>query len=153
MATAFLGTSAKAGIAAQQSIREDTVVGKYAVLVALVINDTIDMCQLPANCFITSIWVNSTDLDTNVAPAILFDVQLKTATTKYITGSLVGQAAGSFSWPAVSVAATGGTIGQGGLLITAADTLQLLVATAPATGVAGTIYWAVKYTSDVKWLL
>src|ERR1041385_2338572 len=113
MATEYLGTSALAAISAQQPLRGGVICGKYVVGAALVINDTINMAKLKAGALITSIYVDSPDLDSNVPPALVFDVQLKTATTKYITGATVGQAAGRFGWPAVVVAATGGTIGAG----------------------------------------
>lgn len=153
MATAFKGTAAATGIPAEQSIRENTVAGQYAVLAALVVNDTIDLCPLPAGCMLTQAGIIVPDLDSNGTPLLAFDLQYKTLTTKIITAAIIGQAAGIVAWPAVVVAATNGTVGAGPGLLSAADTLQLLVSIAPATGAtSGTIKYWVKYTTDVQYL-
>jgi len=151
MATALKGTAAAAGIPAMQSIRENTIAGKYVLAAALIINDTIDLCQLPANSFLTSVYISVPDLDSSTG--VLLDLQLKTATTKIITQATIGQAAGVITWPAVVVAATNGTIAGLGL-ITAADTLQLLVQAAPSgtPATTGTFVYVVKFCTDVQYL-
>lgn len=147
----LLGTSARADSQAQQSLRSNTVAGKYVLGAALALNDTINMVKLPAGCMITSILVNVPDLDTG-AGAIVIDVQLKTLTTKYVTGATAGQAGGNICWPN-PIATTGGTAGVGANVISAADTLQMLIATGPSTGATtGTIRWVVKYTTDVQFM-
>lgn len=105
---------------------------EFDLTAALVLNDTIDMVKLPAGHVPVDLILDTDDLDTGGAPAIVLHVGLRKAdgTTDdpdaFIASSTVGQAGGMARLSAVA-----------GLRIAAADedrNVYITVATAPATG-------------------
>ena len=99
----------------------------YSLSAALVVNDTIAMCTLPANHKIVDCILASDDLDTDGSPAIVLDVGVVGGDTDaIIDGSTIGQAGGldrmnSSAGIRLATATTDTTIG-------------VLVQVAPATG-------------------
>lgn len=122
---------------------------EYSLLAALVINDTIDFAKIPAGHVPVDVILDSDDLDTGGAPAVVLQVGLRTAdgTTDdpdaFIKDSTVGQAGGV----ARANVATAFRIGSH----TADRNVYLTVSTAPATGAtSGKIGVTVLYRPALK---
>lgn len=99
----------------------------YTIAAALVVNDTIAMCTLPANHKIVDCILASDDLDTDGSPAIVLDVGVVGGDTDaIIDGSTIAQGGGfdrmnSSAGIRLAVSTTDTSIG-------------VLVQVAPATG-------------------
>lgn len=117
--------------------QEIVIFATYSVTAALVVNDVIEMVPVPAGAIITGVTLGATDLDTGGSPAIVLDVGDGTTVDRLIAAATVGQAGGSTSTlPA----------GAFGYTYAAADTINVKVKTAPATGAtSGTISLRVSY--------
>jgi hypothetical protein len=113
-------------------VREAT----YEISAALVLNDVIQMVKVHAGEEVVDIQLITDDLDTDGSPAILLDVGDGDNPDRYIDGATVGQGGG--------IATIGSGITADAQLIrgvySADDTIDVKVATAPATGAtSGTI--------------
>lgn len=133
---------AAAGVPARKDINYSEVVFSYALTAALALDDVIRLCKIPAGAVITKLFIFIPDLDTNVSPAITFDVGDDADTDRYGNDITVGQSAGVFDLEDIIAAGFG-------YVYTAEQYLQLVVSTGPATGAAtGTIAGVVGYTVD-----
>ncbi len=113
--------------------------GEYEIAAALVINDTIDLCKLPAGHIPVEFVFACDDLDTNGAPAIVLNIGIYDsvgATTDadlFIAASTVAQAGGFARMDNIAA-----------LDLAPADNdriVRVTVATAPATGAtSGTLH-------------
>lgn len=116
------------------------VVGTYALSAALALNDVIQMVTVPAGATILNVILATTDLDTNGTPTIALTVGDGSDADRFITASTVGQAGG--------VANLNASTGAG-YKYSATDTVDVTVATGPATGAtSGTVSLTVLYTMD-----
>lgn len=123
------------------------VKASFTQTAAFVINDVIEMVNVPNGYQVTDVILDSDDLDTNVSPAIVMDVGDATTSGAYISGSTIGQG-GGIARAAVTaytdntpyaIATSGGNAGT--------TTIQVKVTTAPATGTTTkTIRLIVYYT-------
>lgn len=137
MAT-FTATAAASTSPARQNVNETWSYGEYEISAALVLNDVIEMVNVPKGARILELILETDDLDTNGAPAIVLDVGDGSSTARFIDGSTIGQAGG--------LDRLGSNLGY---RYTAADTIDVLVQVAPATGAtSGTIKLAVCYTME-----
>jgi hypothetical protein len=70
--------------------------GVFSLSAALVVNDTIVMCKLPARHVPVDLILSASDLDTNVSPAIVLNVELEDGETDValLSGSTIGQGGG-----------------------------------------------------------
>jgi len=106
--------------------------GVFDLTAALVVNDTIDMCKLPAGMVIDDLIISTDDLDTGGTPAIVLDVGLyddvgsTSSQTAFITGSTIGQASG--------VARLANSAGRKLAAVDYDRYIRVKVTTAPATG-------------------
>jgi len=99
----------------------------YNLTAALVVNDTIAMCTLPANHVIVDCILATDDLDTDGSPAIVLDVGVVGGDTDaLIDGSTVAQAGGLARMSEVA----GIRIAQS----TTDTSIGILTQVAPATG-------------------
>jgi len=136
MATTFIADAAKFSQPAQTNLRGGLSVnsGKYALAAALVINDLIRLCKIPANEVPVEVIFSCPDLDSNGSPAIVFDVGVYDSVGStddidaFIDGSTVGQAGG--------VARMDQEDGPNLAAVGYDRYVQAKVITAPATGVA-----------------
>lgn len=138
MASVFKGTGATDGVFARVGLGITTIIKDYSVLAALVINDVIEMIKVPKGARIIDGWLSASDLDTGT-PAITLHVGDGGVTSRFITSSVAGQAGTLTRFT---------NVGGFGYIYPANDTIDVLVAVAPATGVAGTITVCVSYTID-----
>lgn len=116
------------------------VVGTYVLSAALALNDVIQMVKVPQGATILNVILAATDLDTGGSPAIALTVGDGSDADRFITSSTVGQAGGIASLNAAAGA---------GYKYTATDTIDVTVATGPATGAtSGTVTLTVLYTMD-----
>ena len=111
-----------------------TVTSTYEVATALVINDVIQMVKVPKNSTIIDCILVTDDLDTGTT--IVLDVGYGTNDDYFILGSTVGQEGGL-------VRASAATAFP--LVLTADDTVDLHVDTAPTGGGVGTVTLSVTY--------
>lgn len=104
---------------------------------ALALNDVLQMIPVFEGECVLGFQALVPDLDSNGSPAIVLDIGDGLDVDRYVDGSTVGQAGGLVEYGSgILVADFAGTFHR----YTAADTLDILVAVAPATGVAsGTI--------------
>lgn len=133
MATAYRANAAdRPSISSSEAGEHIAQTGIYDLTAALVVNDTIDMCKLPAGMTIDDLIISTDDLDTGGTPAIVLDVGLyddigsTSSQTAFITGSTIAQVGG--------VARLANFAGR---KITPVDYdryIRLKVTTAPATG-------------------
>lgn len=106
--------------------------GVFDLTAALVVNDTIDMCKLPATLVLDDLIVSCDDLDTGGSPALVFDVGLYDSVgatslqTAFITGATIGQAGG--------VARLSNASGRKIAPVDYDRYIRIKVTTAPATG-------------------
>lgn len=116
-----------------------TVVKSYEIAAALALNDVIEMVKVPNGATVVSVVLGTDDLDTGGSPAIVLDVGDGDNTDRFIDGATVGQAGGITDTSDMAMTGFGYTYA-------ADDTIDVLVATAPATGAtSGTITLAVSY--------
>jgi hypothetical protein len=140
MASTLTSDAVASGVQARAHLHEHTIVAKYTVAAALVLNDVIQMVKIPAGAKIVDLTLSCTDLDTNGTPAIVLDVGDGSDTDRFIDGSTIGQAGGI---------ARLDQHGGHGYAYSAEDTIDVLVQVAPATGAtSGTITLTVKYTME-----
>lgn len=104
--------------------------GVYTVTAgaALVINDVIQMVKVPAGARIISTTLHTSDLDSNGTPLITLSVGDGSVTNRFINASTKGQTGGT------EFIGTGLTTGLAPYTYTVDDTIDVLVAAAPATG-------------------
>lgn len=115
--------------------QEIVAFASYTVTANLALNDVIQMVPVPLGAVITGVTLSSTDLDSGAA--LVYDVGDGNDTDRHITATSIGQAGG--------VASTMALTGYG-YTYTVDDTIDVLVKTAPAGGVAsGTITLKVSY--------
>lgn len=109
----------------------------YDILAALVINDLIRSPELPSGATVLDVTLTTVDLDTNGAPAVTIDVGYGDDPDYFIAASTVGQAGGVARKSALTAKP---------LVLTAADTIDILIKAAPATSVTtGRISMEVYY--------
>lgn len=114
--------------------------GEYTITAALVINDTIQLFDLPKNARVLGGFIKSDDLDSNGSPLITLDVGITGNATLFWSASAVAQAGGIDS----TMAATGRDY-----VTTAKTRVIMLVHAAPATGATtGTIVVSIAYTVE-----
>lgn len=112
--------------------------GSYALTGALVVNDVIQMVKVPAGATVLDVLLVAGDLDTGGSPALTLHVGYGGDPDYWVVSSTVGQAGGLARASAATAVP---------LTFTAEDTIDVLVAVAPATGATtGTIYLTVYYT-------
>lgn len=133
-----MATALKADAVLRPSISADCAgeqvaqTGIYDLKAALVVNDTIDLCILPAEMVLDELIISTVDLDAHATPAIVFDVGLYDAVgatssqTAFITGSTIGQAGG--------IARLANFAGHQIRAVGYDRLIRLKVTTAPATG-------------------
>ena len=141
MAT-FTATNAGTGVQPHAGIGACMAWSSYSLTAALALNDVIQMIKVPLGAVILDGWLACTDLDTGGSPTIVLDVGDGDDTDRFIDGATIGQTAGHARFA-----------DQSSLLYeyTAADTIDVLVQAAPATGASsGTIKMAVCYTMAQK---
>lgn len=110
----------------------------YTLTAALALNDVIQMIPVAAGERVVDLQLISEDLDTNGTPAIVLDVGDGDDTDRYIDGSTIGQT-GGMARLGQGVATDAAAIAVN-RLYAAADTIDVLVQVAPATGATtGTI--------------
>lgn len=132
MATAFVGNAAQTGVSAITTTSAGQITANYGVYelaTALIINDTIAMCKLPANHKLVTAYLDSDDLDTDGTPTIVMDVGIIDGDVdSIIDGTTIGQTGGriemNVATQALAAAATSETI------------MGIKVITAPETGTA-----------------
>ncbi len=96
------------------------------------VNDELRLLRFPDRCFLLALQVTATDMDTNGAPTLSFDVQIdnNTAEVDLIANSTIGRTGGSDELD----------INAGHILRDVSlNWLQIKVDAAAATGAAGTI--------------
>ena len=141
MATAYLATKAQTGIQPRyvENGRVD-VVSSYALTGAFVINDTVQICTVPAGASILSIKIDSPDMDTG-GTAFTFDIGDATTADRFAAASTQLQNAGIYE--ALTV------VGSFGYTYSAATALKFKVHAAATTApTTGTINFVVSYTMD-----
>lgn len=126
MASTFTAAKAASTIAARSGIDITAQFQIYAITAALVLNDVIQMFNVPVGATILDVTLGSDDMDTSTG--ILLDVGDGNSVARFISASTVGQASG--------VARLGVAAGLN-YTYTAADTIDIKVNTA-ATGTAAT---------------
>lgn len=110
----------------------------YTLTAALVVDDVIQMIPVAPGERVVDLQLIVEDLDTGGGPAIVLDVGDGDDTDRYIDGATIGQT-GGFSRLGVGVASDAAAIAVN-RLYTAADTIDVYVQVAPATGATtGTI--------------
>lgn len=110
----------------------------YTLTDALALDDVIQMIPVAAGERVVDLILVSEDLDTHVSPAIVLDVGDGDETDRYIDGATIGQT-GGFSRMGEGLATDAEAIAVN-KLYTAADTIDVHVQVAPATGATtGTI--------------
>lgn len=120
--------------------RDITVIGSYAILAALALNDVIVGPSIPAGATLISVRIDVPQLDTGGSPALKFDVGTAATPAKFISASTIGQTGG------IATASVAGTIGYSP---TSNTPVQAKVNTGPQTGAtSGTVVIAVTYTMD-----
>lgn len=121
-----------------------TVPGKFTLTAALALNDTIKGPKIPKNAVLLGAKLSTIDLDTNGTPLITLTLRATDGTTpkNAFAASTVGQAGGTARMDTAGVFA-------GFKIPNHNYYLELLVAAAPATGVAaGDLFMFVSYTMD-----
>lgn len=114
-----------------------TAYAELALTVAPVINDVYQMINVPAGARILAVTVGADDLDTNGSPTITLSCGDGSSTARYLSASTIAQTGAA---PVDTLLKTGY-----GFVYTTADTIDILVAAAPATFAAGTIRCSVTY--------
>ena len=138
MASLFVADNAGTGKQARGGVGIVSVTSKYTLTGALVVNDVIQMAKIPAGAVIQEVVLSCTDLDTASSPAIVLEVGDDGDTDRFIGASTVGQAGG-----VTRLSAHAGH----GYQYSAANTIDVKVATGPTTGAAtGTITLTAIYT-------
>lgn len=118
----------------------NSVTGTYTLTAALALNDVIQMVKIPSGATVLDTILSCNDLDTGGAPTITLSVGDGGSTARYLSASTIGQTGGL---------AHTATHGGHGYAYTADDTIDVLVAAAPATGATtGTVALTVIYTLD-----
>lgn len=138
MATTFtnpaLGTPAAAP---RDGSGRCTVYAELALTVAPVINDVYQMIKMPAGARIIDWTLGSDDIDSNGAPAVTLSLGDGSVVGRYVIASTIGQTGAA---PVNAMLKTGY-----GFQYTTEDTIDILVAAAPATFQAGSIRCSVSY--------
>jgi hypothetical protein len=114
-----------------------TVYAELALTVAPVINDVYQMIKVPAGARILGWALGADDIDTNGSPAVTLSLGDGASTARYVSASTIGQTGAA---PVDALLKTGY-----GFVYTTDDTIDILVAAAPATFAAGTIRCSVTY--------
>ncbi|MFC0304398.1 hypothetical protein [Rhizorhabdus histidinilytica] len=111
--------------------------GEYTISAALVVNDIIDMFDLPPNARVVGGFLKSDDLDTGGSPAIVLALGDAVDDDRFFTGATIGQAGG-----VTTVLAASGV----DYVTTAKTRVKAKVTTGPATGATtGTIVGVLHY--------
>jgi hypothetical protein len=101
MATAYTAAAAnRPAISSSEAGEHIAQTGVFDLSAAFVINDTVDMCKLPAGMVVDDLILSTDDLDSGGSPAIVVDVGLydnvgsTSSQAAFISGSNVAQAGG-----------------------------------------------------------
>lgn len=141
MATTYTATKARNGNSTYYSAEAGdklAVYSKYSITAALVINDVIQMCRVPAGARITNVILKTADLDSGGSPSITLDVGDTGDTDRLIAAATIGQAGGTSS----ALVSSTGQFYQ----YTAETIISVLVHAAPATSATtGDIELLVEY--------
>lgn len=105
----------------------------YNITAALAASDVIQMVPVQPGEQCVGGWIITPDLDTNGSPTITFDVGDGDDVDRYVDGSAVPQTGGVIAWGA-GVAASAAAATAFNKVYTAADTLDITVSAAVATG-------------------
>jgi len=116
-----------------------TVYATAAVASTIATNDVINMFYLPAGARVTGGRLKCTDVDTNVSPAVTWDVGDSGSATRYWSASTAGQSAAVDATMAIAGVFYKNTV-KTAVIITCH--LQ------PATGAAGTIELGIDYIDE-----
>lgn len=117
------------------------VTGEYLVNAALTLNQVIPMVAVPKGARAVYGLLTCDDLDTNGTPTIVLAVGDGDDDDRYLAGSTIGQTGGAATFNR--------HIGNGNYEYAAADTIDVKVTTAPATGAtAVTIRLSVGFIID-----
>lgn len=114
-----------------------TAYAELALTVAPVINDVYQMIKVPLGARIIALTVGADDLDSNGSPTITLSAGDGGSTARYLSASTIAQTGAA---PVDTLLKTGY-----GYVYTADDTLDILVAAAPATFAAGTLRMSATY--------
>lgn len=137
------GSEAAASAPARSMVGETILYGEFDIATdnaggALELNDVLQIVKVPRGFQVMDVVLSTTDLDTGGSPTIELSVGDGGDTDRYIsgTGSTIAEAGGGY--------ARLSNIAGHGYIYTADDTIDVLVATGPATGATtGTIKVAV----------
>lgn len=136
MASTLYSSKVASTVQPRAGIGLTSVHGTYELAAALVLNDVIQMVKVPAGARIVNVILGSDDLDTG-SPAIVLAVGDGSTADRFITASTVAQGGG---------VTTINQVDGIGYTYTLADTIDIKVTTAPATGTtSGTLNLTVVY--------
>ena len=139
MATTTAATAAATvtkfqGAGRQVCVQEAT----YAVTVAPVLNDVVELVRLPAGSVVVDVTLRSSDMDTNGTPLMTMSVGYGGDDDYMIAASTVGRTGGVARADAVTFVP---------LTLAAEDTIDLKWSAAAATFAAGSVTLSVYYYS------
>lgn len=125
---------------------EVTFIRSYAITTAMIdnVNDEIELCWVPAGAVITGIGLRCTDMDTNGAPTLKWDVGDDSDEDRLIAATTVGQTASETR----DLESTGW-----GYKYASATKIKAYVNAVSATGAAGTLYFKLTYIVDPSFTL
>lgn len=126
--------------------QEVTFIRSYAITTAMIdnANDELELCYVPAGAVITGVGFRCTDMDTDGAPTLKWDVGDDSDEDRLIAATTVGQTASETR----SLEATGW-----GYKYSTATKIKAYVNTAAATGAAGTLYFKLTYVVNPNFTL
>lgn len=136
MAT-YVATKAGTTEVARHGLATCSVVSSYELSAALAEGDVVQMLKVPIGAKVVAVTLATDDLDTNVSPAIVLEVGDGSDTNRFVVSATVGQGGGVTSLNAIDGL---------GYRYSSEDTIDVRVATAPATGATtGTVTLSVIY--------
>lgn len=134
MATAYLATNYKVPPQFRAPFAGAAICREFSFLAstALVVNDTIALCRLPAVCTLEDFFLDMPELDSG-ADALTWDLGDGTTADRWLAASTIGQAAGKVK------GIVDGVVASLPCLITTAVDLLLTVKVAPNAGGTSTV--------------
>lgn len=138
MATTYSSSKVATTVTARGDLEITCQSATYTTTAAIVINDVIQMVKVPKGATVLDLYLDTTDLDSNGAPAITMSVGDGNSTARYINATTIGRT-GGFIGPNAATQAVPYTY-------TSEDTIDVTFPAAPATYAAGTIKLVVFYT-------
>lgn len=124
--------------------------GVYEVAVALVQNDVIKFCKVPANSVVLGGWFRGDDIDTGTE-VFDFDIGTSADTDAFLNSGVITGDATTDVKPEVSILyQLNGTLKDGPQLVTAETTIQGICNVAANAGGTGTLSVTVLYTQNIN---